>query len=97
VVFPRLSGWAGTVVNNSTQHWRGLSDTSFSCEKVYKAILTLTLTKQALRHKEAKDELIARLIPVYNLGTIIGNIRAHETAHSVRSTLTLAGESLIFS
>src|SRR5215213_7432349 len=49
VVFPRLLGWASTIVNGPTQHRRGRLDTAFSYEKAYETILTLTLTKQALR------------------------------------------------
>src|SRR5215212_10437345 len=49
VVFPRLLGWVSTIVNGPTQHRRGRLDTAFSYEKAYETILTLTLTKQALR------------------------------------------------
>src|SRR5215212_4875538 len=49
VVFPRLLGWVSTIVNRPTQHRRGRLDTAFSYEKAYETILTLNLTKQALR------------------------------------------------
>src|SRR5215213_7952100 len=49
VVFPRLLGWVSTIVNGPTQHRRGRLDTAFSYEKAYETILTLNLTKQALR------------------------------------------------
>jgi hypothetical protein len=49
VVFPRLLGWVSTIVNGPTQHRRGRLDTAFSYKKAYETILTLTLTKQALR------------------------------------------------
>src|SRR5919202_833452 len=77
VVFPRLSGWAGTVVNSSTQHWRGRSDTSFSCEKVYKAILTLTLTKQALRERARSREV--------NIERCVVQADEHRTSRRVHS------------
>ncbi len=47
MVFPRLLGWVGTIVNGSTRYRRGRLDTAFSYEKAYKTILTLSLTKHA--------------------------------------------------
>src|SRR5215212_2116279 len=52
VVFPRLLGWASTIVNGPTQHRRDWLDTASSYEKAYETILTLNLTKQALREPE---------------------------------------------
>src|SRR5215212_1670692 len=57
VVFPRLLGWVSTIVNGPTQHRRGRLDTAFSYEKAYETILTLTLTKQALRDLERGEAL----------------------------------------
>ena len=63
MVFPRLSGWVGTIVNDSTQHRRGRWYTAFSYEKAYETILTLSLTKQALRasgpHSAAYEKSLA--------------------------------------
>src|SRR5215213_291244 len=49
VLFARLLGRVSTIVNGPTQHRRGRLYTAFSYEKAYETILTLTLTKQALR------------------------------------------------
>src|SRR5215217_8549397 len=57
VVFPRLLGWVSTIVNGPTQHRRDRLDTAFSYEKAYETILTLTLTKQALRTRRPGGRL----------------------------------------
>src|SRR5215212_3612182 len=66
VVFPRLLGWASTIVNGPTQHRRDWLDTAFSYEKAYETILTLTLTKQALR---LLPKMLPRQASLANVGT----------------------------
>ena len=48
VVFSRLLGWVSKIANGPTGHRRGQLDMSFSQERAYKTIPTLTLTKQVL-------------------------------------------------
>jgi hypothetical protein len=52
VVFPQLLGKVGTSASWSIRHRRAQLGMSFSQKRAYKNILTLTLTKQALRRIE---------------------------------------------